>query len=279
MIKTFEQFVSAKYGKPVNEGFQSGKLRAIIKQHGLPKNNWDKKMLYDLQDNEIVDVVDNREEYDKKYDDARKPYKDEETFMIELEDGSCVVISNLGILKQYLSKDWEMRQVIDKRHSERHKGNLGKHGGDDIHNKHLEKVEEIDRKRFAATLKPYTQEIVDEVESRLQDMDLSDLENESGTQEIEFEIDLGGNEYTINMQYKVEFYNERKKYGAVYYDAEYNLIEFYIFKGFYDTYANDVDLGITKKTHKNLFQTFTQEIEGKVYDYYEYYGVSRSDFF
>ena len=43
MIKTFEQFVAAKYGKPVNEGFQSSKLRAIIKQHGLPKNDWDKR--------------------------------------------------------------------------------------------------------------------------------------------------------------------------------------------------------------------------------------------
>ena len=66
MIKTFEQFVAAKYGKPVNEGFQSDVLRDIIKQHGLPKREMDKKMLYDLKDDEIVDVVDSREEYYEK---------------------------------------------------------------------------------------------------------------------------------------------------------------------------------------------------------------------
>jgi hypothetical protein len=75
MIKTFEQFVAAKYGKPVNEGFQSSKLREIIKQHGLPKNDRDKKMLYDLKDNEIIDVVENRDEYSEKYDRPRKAGK------------------------------------------------------------------------------------------------------------------------------------------------------------------------------------------------------------
>ena len=49
MIKTFEQFVSTMYGRPVNEAFQSGKLREIIKQHGEPNFSWDKDMLYDLK--------------------------------------------------------------------------------------------------------------------------------------------------------------------------------------------------------------------------------------
>ena len=87
MIKTFEQFVSAKYGKPVNEGFQSNKLRAIIKQHGLPKNDWDKKMLYDLQDNEIIDVVDNRKEYSAKYMStplSKIDWSEEQTFIMKI---------------------------------------------------------------------------------------------------------------------------------------------------------------------------------------------------
>ena len=194
--------------------------------------------------------------------------------MIELEDGACLVIGNLGILKNFF-KDRERSDIFKKRHSERHKGNLG-NSGDDIQRKHLDKVEELDRKRFAATLKPYTQEIADRVEAELQDLDLSEVEN--GNHEIEFEIELGGKPYTINMEYEVELSHGSKRYGAYYYDAEYNLINFFIFKGFYETYANDVDLGITKETHKNLFQTFTQEIEDEVYDYYEYYGVKRSDF-
>ena len=33
MIKTFEQFISEKYDNPVNEAFQSSKLREIIRQH------------------------------------------------------------------------------------------------------------------------------------------------------------------------------------------------------------------------------------------------------
>ena len=176
MIKTFEQFVAAKYGKPVNEGFQSNVLRDIIKQHGLPKREMDKKMLYDLKDDEIVDVVDSREEYYEKYpsrsdsnnSNIRKKYGVEEaTFMIELEDGACVVISNLDILKDYSfykkDEESERNRIFKERHAERHKGNLGKHGGDDIHKKHLEKVDELESKRLAAKLQPNIPEIVEKV--------------------------------------------------------------------------------------------------------------------
>ena len=40
MIKRFEEFVSTMYGRPVNESFQSSKLRELIKQHGKPKYSW-----------------------------------------------------------------------------------------------------------------------------------------------------------------------------------------------------------------------------------------------
>ena len=103
MIKTFEQFIAEHYckpvGNPVNEAYQSSKLREIIKQHGLPKSDWDKKMLYDIQDDEVVDVVADRKEYAEKYSEYEGYGRDEATFMIELEDGYCLVIGNLGILK------------------------------------------------------------------------------------------------------------------------------------------------------------------------------------
>ena len=51
--------------------------------------------------------------------------------MLELEDGACVVISNLGIFKDYL-KHKEKDKIFKKRYEKRHKGNLGKLGGDDI---------------------------------------------------------------------------------------------------------------------------------------------------
>ena len=279
MIKTFEQFVSDMYGKPINEGFQSNKLRSIIKQHGLPKNDWDKKMLYDLQDNEIVDVVSNKDEYYEKYDGDRKPYKDEETFMIELEDGYCIVISNLNVLKSFISKEGDMRQVIKKRHTERHKGNLGKHSGDDIHKKHLQKVDELERKRFAASLQSNLDEIVEAIKDEMDVVDSSDLDEE-GTKSFEFDTTLNGQKYLIEGEYKVEFTDGSKKYGAYYYDIVYNLLSFVIWDNEGDKYATNEDLGITEETYRDLFDTITiEDVEGEIYDHYAYYGVSRGDFY
>ena len=288
MIKTFEQFVAAKYGKPVNEGFQSDVLRDIIKQHGLPKREMDKKMLYDLKDDEIVDVVDSREEYYEKYPsrsdsnniNIRKKYGVEEaTFMIELEDGACVVISNLDILKDYSfykdDEESERNRIFKERHAERHKGNLGKHGGDDIHKKHLEKVDELESKRLAAKLKPNIPEIVEKVKSIMDEIDPNDLD-ESGSIESEFTLD--GEEYTIYVNYTTECSDVRRSHGVEGYDLYYQLESFEIC----DENAcitNDM-LGVTEDTHKDLFETYTEEdMEGRIYDYYEYYGVKRSDFY
>ena len=278
MIKTFEQFVSERYGKPVNEALQSGKLREIIKQHGLPKNDWDKKMLYDLQDEEIVDVVNSRDEYKEKYPEYQGYERDEATFMIELEDGACLVIGNLGILKDYL-KDRERRDLFKKRHSERHKGNLGKDGGDVIHKKHLENVDELERKRYAASLQSNLDEIVKVIKDTMDAVDSSDLDEE-GTKSFEFETSIGGQNYTIDGEYEVEFSGGSKRYGAYYYDIVYNLLSFNIYDEDGDRYATNDDLGITEDTYGDLFEPITiDDVEGDIYDHYAYYGVSRSDFY
>ena len=277
MIKTFEQFVSDRYGKPINEGFQSGKLREIIKQHGLPKNDWDKKMLYDLQDEEIVDVVNSRDEYKEKYPEYQGYERDEATFMIELEDGACLVIGNLGILKDYF-KDRERHDLFKKRHSERHKGNLGKDFGDNIHRKHLDKVDELDRKRFAASLQSNVPEMVEIIKAEIEDLNLTDLDE--GTHEAEFEISLNNNKYTINIEYDIEFTGQTKRYGAYYYDIVYNLLSFIVWDEEGDKYTTNEDLGITGKTYRDLFSTFTiEDVKGEIYDKYAYYGVSRGDFY
>lgn len=288
MIKTFEQFVAAKYGKPVNEGFQSNVLRDIIKQHGLPKREMDKKMLYDLKDDEIVDVVDSREEYYEKYparsdsnnSNIRKKYGVEEaTFMIELEDGACVVISNLDILKDYSfykdDEESERNRIFKERHAERHKGNLGKHGGDDIHKKHLEKVDELESKRLAAKLQPNIPEIVEKVKSIMDEIDPNDLDD-SGS--IESEITLDGEEYTLYVNYTTECSDIRRSHGVEGYDLYYQLESFEICDE--NACITNDTLGVTEDTHKDLFETYTEEdMEGRIYDYYEYYGVKRSDFY
>ena len=285
MIKTFEQFVSAKYGKPVNEGFQSSKLREIIKQHGLPKNDWDKRMLYDLKDSEIIDVVDNRKEYSAKYMGtplSKIDWSEEQTFIIELEDGACVVISNLGIDKSHYfldhikSAEEQKSDIFKKRHSKRHKGNIGKHGGDDIHKKHLEKVDEIEAKRLAAKLQPNISEIVEKVNSIMGEIDPGDLDEETGT--IEQEFTLGGEEYYIYINYKCEYSNAHKRHGVEGYDMDYQVESFEIC-GEDGCVTNDI-LGITEETYPDVFEAYTEEdIEVHIYDYYEYYGVKRSDFY
>ena len=278
MIKSFEEFVSAKYGRPVNEAFQSSKLREIIKQHGKPKYSWENKMLYDLKDDEIVDVLDNRSEYWNKYLDE-KTDDGQATFMLELEDGTVVVIGNLNILKRWLDTDGEMKrkkeELFKERHAERHKGNLGK-GGDDIHRRHMDNVDKIERKRLAELLQPNIQEIADAVKSIMDNIDPSDI-NENDEGYIESEITLNGDEYVITANYECGSDEGTKRYGAVYYNVYYYLTSFEICNE--NTLITNEELGVTEKTHGDLFKEYTDEVEGEIYDYYNYYGVSPSDFY
>lgn len=279
MIKKFEQFVSAKYGRHINEGFQSSKLREIIRKHGLPKNDWDKKMLYDLQDDEIVDVVANRNEYYEKYynDKYRRPGG---AFKIELEDDACLVIGNLGVLHNMFKEHEDLDRLFKQRRSERHKGNLGKHGGDEIHKKHLENVDKIMQKRFAAKLQPMVPEIVKEIKDEFKDKmeDLNPCDLSDGESTAEFEITLGNNTYLIYAEYEVDV-NGYDSYGATYYDIYFNLISFELWDYEDDICATSDMLGITRKTYSDLFDTITIQAEGDVYDYDEYYGVRPSDFY
>ena len=259
MIKTFEEFVASKYSRPVNEAFQSSKLREIIKQHGKPKHSWENKMLYDLKDNEIIDVLNSRDEYKEKYSN-RDGY--EATFMLELEDGSIVVISNLGILDRYWKDINKLKDdVFKERHAERHKGNLGKFGGDDIHKKHIDNVNKLESRRLAEKLQPNIQEIVDKVNSIMDEINPSDLE-----------------ESMIYVNYTTDCSEIRRSYGVEIYDLYYKLESFEICNE--NVCASNEELGITEKTYKDLFETHVEEdMEGDIYDYYDYYGVSRSDFY
>lgn len=281
MIKTFEQFVNEMYS-PINEAFQSGKLREIIKQHGKPKYSLDNKMLYDLQDNEIVDVVSNRDEYWKKYGDRKNG--EQETFILELKDGACVVISNLNIFKAFNDKFGEKaRKEIDilfkKKHSERHVGNLG-NTGDEIHKHHLQKVDEIERRRLVEKLQPHIQEIVDKVKLELEDIDVDDLDSESGVGEInEIEFSLIGETCLMDIYYNFNWSDSIRSYGVEYRDLTVSLERFEIYFDDLDIYVTNEDLGITYETYKNLFTDIEyKDEECGIYDYYEAYGVDPSDF-
>lgn len=279
MIKTFKQFVNEMYS-PVNEAFQSSKLRDIIKTHGMPKWDSDKSMLYDIKDNEIVDVLDDRKEYyDKKYD--KNGYNGQSTFMLELKDGAVIVISNLGILKSFLDRhsEKEFHELFKKRHAERHKGNLGKYGGDNINKKHLENANKIYTRRFVERLQPIIPELVEKIKSEMESISNVELMETNGKDGyIEFEIEIGENKYQIYADYTVKISVEYKRYGEYMCDIEYSLVSFDIADEDGD-FAKNEDLDITYKTYPDLFKDIVvKEVECGFYDQHYAYGVNPSDF-
>lgn len=266
MIKNFEEFVSTVYGSTINEAFQSSKLRQIVNQHGKPYYPYDEKYLYDLKDSEIIDVVKDYHEYcenkkNGKYKNVR--YLD----AIKLSDGYYIVIGNFDDDKYYHNKSMD---IIKDRHNNRHKGNLGKDGGDDIHDKHLTNV-------LVKKLKPFVPEIVKKIKY--------EIENNFNTEELhydnykrdyepeyEFETNFGGDDYLINMTYEISYRNGEFSDTV---DVEITLLSFYI--NDYDTdgeVGND-DLGITKEKYKDLFEITLKNVEAEDleidYSYFEPY--------
>ena len=158
MIKTFEQFISTIYGRPVNEAFQSSKLRDLVKKHGKPKYRWECNMFYDLKDENIVDVLPNMSEYYDKYlKDIDKKSGEQATFKINLGDGTIVVISNLDIFNSYFDR-YEMEkkknELFKKKRDARHVGNQGR-GHDTINDKFEEKKTAILKRRCIERIQPY----------------------------------------------------------------------------------------------------------------------------
>jgi hypothetical protein len=287
MIKNFEQFILECYN-PINEAFQSSKLREIIKQHGKPKDKWNIGQLYDIKDDNIVDVVDNSDEYYDKYKKG-KEYEERNAYSsIPLEDGSVIVIT--GSINSY------------SKYKERHKGNLGKHGGDNIHHKHVNNVNKIESKRFAKKLQPHTSEIVDIIDKILDNawdlktdgkyvnknkIDGKDYEivckcdGDSGW--LETKIELDGNIYPISISLNVEMSNYRRTAGAEYYNLDVYLNGFEIYNNDFDDdiYITNDDLDITQDTHDNLFSNgylLSEDEEGEIYDEYARNGLRREDF-
>jgi hypothetical protein len=201
MIKTFEQFVFTMYGKSVNEAFQSKKLSELVKKHGKPRdrdfssvhsyvNNQylKKRALYDIKDSDIIDVVSKERvnantHHSRDYRDSNNNYMP--TKIIELEDGTCVIVRD-GV-----------EYDASVAHKERHRGNLGKDGGDDIHQRHLKNVQRIKNNRLGVELEPYMSEIIDAVEKIMEglgDKIDSYCEHFNG-----YKINLGEKEYLMDI--------------------------------------------------------------------------------
>ena len=234
MIKTFEQFTADKYGKSVNEAFQSKKLSELVKKHGKPRDRdccsvhsyvndqyLKKRALYDIKDSDIIDVVSRgrvtaNTHLSRDYKDSNNKYMP--TKVIELEDGTCVIVRSGAEYDAYVA------------HEERHKGNLGKDGGDDIHQRHLKKVQKLKNDRLAVELEPYGSNIIDILEETMED--LGDQFDSYYQHFNGHKINLGDKEYLMDIvcssnDYDANF-NSANDSGYSSFEFSYNLEDVWI---------------------------------------------------
>lgn len=228
MIKTFEQFTADKYGKSVNEAFQSKKLSELVKKHGKPREHGyfdtdylKQRALYDIKDSDIIDVVVRgrvtaNTHLSRDYRDSNDKYIP--TKVIELEDHTCVIVRDGAEYDAYVA------------HKERHKGNLGKDGGDDIHQRHLKNVQHMKDERLGVELEPYVSEIIDIVEETMEE--IGDELNSNYYHSNGWKINFGDKDYLMDIicsstNYDNNFSraNDRGDYS---FDFSYNLDDVWI---------------------------------------------------
>lgn len=87
-IKYFEEFIG--------ESFNSDKLRVIINQNGQPKGRTDRQTLQLITDDDIIEVMDSKEECEKKYDRIGTSYwcNDSDKLYITLGNNKVLVLKN-----------------------------------------------------------------------------------------------------------------------------------------------------------------------------------------
>jgi hypothetical protein len=274
----------------LNESFKSGKLRNIIQQHGMPKYEQDRKFLYDLQDDEILGVMD----FDEWYDFHRD---NKSSYHIELEDGKYLVLGNIDTLKYY-ADDEDFQKEFKKRRDERHPGNelndvppyKRKEALEDETTKHFrEKKNELEHKRnleaFKANLGDNLGKLAETIretfESNIEDK-ISDLVSEykdSVSTEIsdDFDVEFIGVTYNIGYDYTINISDGYTKYGATYYDVTISPKTVSVYDDELGDAFNATELFDDPSTL--LADYDVDDVEGEISDYYDYYGVSRGDFF
>jgi len=275
----------------LNESFKNSKLRNIIQQHGMPKYKLDRKFLYDLQDDEILGVMD----FDEWYDFHRD---NKSSYHIELEDGKYLVLGNIDTLKYY-ADDEDFQKEFKKRRDERHPGNElndipayeRQNALEDETTKHFrEKKEELEHKRNLETFKAnlgeelenFAKTIRETFESNINDEItdiISEYKDKTQTSDIsnDFDVKFLEDTYTVGYIYDLSISDGYTKYGATYYDV--TILPKTV--SVYDDELNDVfEVSELFDDPSTLLADYDiDDVEGEISDYYNYYGVSRGDFF
>lgn len=263
MIKTFEQFISEKYGNPVNEAFQSSKLREIISQHGKPVKKNDMLMLYDIKDDDIIEVTDDKDYFRKN----PKSYNS-----IELSDGTRVILKSGLTYNGY------------HKHEEREWARRRNDAAKDVHAKHLDNVNKLESKRFAKKLQSYIPEIIENITSILSDTDYGFIDDmieniqkgESGIDPIDFKMNLGDIECDVRLwiDYTYDTTNNSKhrrwsNRDKVYYcsgevecNIKYSWDYFEIHNGELCVDSIDLaDVGMTEESYPDFFNKTYEAID------------------
>ena len=274
----------------LNESFKSGKLRNIIQQHGMPKYDQDRKFLYDIQDDEILGVMDFDEWYDFHSDNKS-------SYHIVLEDGMYLVLGNIDTLKYY-ADDKDFQKEFKRRRDERHPGNelndvpsyKRKEALEDETTKRFrEKKNELEHRRnleqFKSNLGDNLEKLAEIIrstfESNIEDK-ISDLVSEhkdSVSTEIfdDFDVEFIGVTYNIGYDYTINISDGYTKNGATYYDVTISPKTVSIYD---DELGDTFDSTELFDDPSALLADYNvDDVEGEISDYYDYYGVSRGDFF
>lgn len=274
----------------LNESFKSSKLRNIIQQHGMPKYELDRKFLYDLQDDDILGVMDFDEWYDFHRDNKN-------SYHIALEDGKYLVLGNIDTLKYY-ADDEDFQEEFKKRRDERHPGNElndipsyeREKALEDETTKHFrEKKNELEHKRNLETFKTNLGDNLGKLAETIRETFESNIEgkisdlvseyNDSVSTEISdvFDVEFMGITYNIDYDYTINISDGYKKYGATCYDVSISPKTVNIYD---DELGDTFDITELFDDPSALLADYNVDnVEGEISDYYEYYGVSRGDFF
>jgi hypothetical protein len=280
----------------LNESFNSSKLRDIINQHGMPQYDMDKIFLHDLQDDEVIGVMD----FDE-WEDYHRENKN--SYYIVLDDGSYLVLGNIDTFKEYVSDD-DFRKEFKRRRDERHPGNelndipkhLRKDALENETTKHFrEKVDELNHSRHIEEFKEKVGEEIHNLPGLVREYlethfdenipeSIGDQGDSRATdQDTEFEMDFVNQTYVVGVNYNWYATDGYEKYGAVYCDVTVELNKIDIIGKFGENHDEDViDIHelVDESELGNLFDDYKMEdVECKVTDYYDYYGVSPADFF
>lgn len=281
-IKKFEEFI--------NESFNSGKLRSIIKQNGYPKNSWDKRLLHDIQDSDIIGICDNKEEYIEKYKNDGKSYgftkengnyKQNKTFFVELENGKLLVLKNYDILKDEVdSLDKEtLEDRIEAIRKERRKYHVSREKEDKLARKHPNNVvDEQERRKFLKEFftEENTKEFSKFVESEIEGRYIEDLREDETVQcEQELETEIAGKKIDMTVEYEVYCGEPYRSYGEEFADVSCEINEIYIFFE-----GDEIEAEALKDNiYKGETRFEEKHVSIGIYDYYQAYGIDPRDFY